>query len=108
MPKSLSTLFNSWLYDSATCQVIHNGKLSEAFEVIAGVRQDWLPIVTDDILNCGGLDCVSNCACGVRRLECIGLTVKETLEDMDFARGRFISNVTQTGRLRGRRKTTNW
>ena len=30
------------LYESSSCQVIHNGKLSESFEMITGARQGCL------------------------------------------------------------------
>ncbi|VDQ10539.1 unnamed protein product [Trichobilharzia regenti] len=51
---SLSTTFNSWLYDNDTCQVIHNGKLREALELNTGVRQGLLPTITHDAFpNCG-------------------------------------------------------
>nr|CAH8872210.1 unnamed protein product [Trichobilharzia regenti] len=55
------------LYDNGTCQVIHNGKLSEAFGVNTGVRQGCWVIITNDIPNCGGLDYASDSGKGEDR-----------------------------------------
>ena len=34
--------FIQQMHDNTTCQVIHNGKLSETFEVKTGVRQECI------------------------------------------------------------------
>ena len=38
IPTKFVTLIQQ-MYENSTCQVIHNGKLSETFEVKTGVRQ---------------------------------------------------------------------
>ncbi|CAH8639305.1 unnamed protein product [Heterobilharzia americana] len=69
------------LYEEATCQVIHNGKLSDAFEVKTGVKQGYLlsPMIYLIVVDCGMQRTV-----GSEKRE-IRWTAEKNLEDLDFA-----------------------
>ncbi|XP_062609354.1 uncharacterized protein LOC134271119 [Saccostrea cucullata] len=69
------------LYDEATCQVIHNGKLTEAFEVQTGVRQDYLlsPMIFLVVVDWIMRETTKDSKTGVQ------WTFTQCLEDLDFA-----------------------
>ncbi|CAH8834294.1 unnamed protein product [Trichobilharzia szidati] len=69
------------LYDNGTCQVIHNGKLSEAFGVNTGVRQGCLlsPMIFLIVVDWIMRQTVGNEKTG------ISWTDVKNLEDLDFA-----------------------
>jgi len=69
------------LYEDATCQVIHEGKLTEAFSVQTGVRQGCLLSPTIFLLV---VDWIMRQATAGRRTG-IQWTLMKQLEDLDFA-----------------------
>ncbi|CAH8662821.1 unnamed protein product [Heterobilharzia americana] len=69
------------LYEDATCQVIHNGKLSDAFEVKTGVKQGCLlsPMIFLIVV-----DWIMQQTVGSEKRG-IHWTTEKNLEDLDFA-----------------------
>jgi hypothetical protein len=69
------------LYDGFICQVTHDGKLSEKFQVLSGVRQGGL---LSPILFLVALDWVTQTAYASDG-KGIQWTLMKKLEDLDFA-----------------------
>ena len=69
------------LYENVTCQVIHEGKLTEPFYVQTGVRQGCLLSLTIFLIV---IDWVMRKATKDRRMG-IQWTLTKQLEDLDFA-----------------------
>ena len=69
------------LYDNATCQVIHNGKLTEPFDVKTGVRQGCLlsPMIFLMVVDWVMRETTKDGKTGVQ------WTLTQCLEDLDFA-----------------------
>ncbi|CAH8564672.1 unnamed protein product [Heterobilharzia americana] len=88
------------LYENATCQVIHNGKPSDAFEVKTGVKQGCLlsPMFFLIVVDWIKQQTMRSEKTGIR------WTNEKTLEeDLDFAHDDLcLSNVAQTRRSTGK------
>ena len=69
------------LYQEATCQIIHNGKLTEAFEMKTGVRQGCLlsPMIFLMVVDWVMKETVKAGKTGIQ------WTLTQCLEDLDFA-----------------------
>ena len=69
------------LYDNATCQVIHNGKLTESFNVKTGVRQGCLlsPMIFLMVVDWTMRETTKDGKTGIQ------WTLTQCLEDLDFA-----------------------
>ena len=69
------------LYHEATCQIIHNGKLTEAFEMKTGVRQGCLlsPMIFLMVVDWVMKETVKAGKTGIQ------WTLTQCLEDLDFA-----------------------
>nr|CAH8838004.1 unnamed protein product [Trichobilharzia regenti] len=70
------------LYDNAACQVIHNGKLTEAFEVRTGVRQGCL---LSPMIFLIAIDWIMRQTTATNEGTGIKWTDTKDLEDLDFA-----------------------
>ena len=71
------------LYQEATCQIIHNGKLTEVFEMKTGVRQGCLlsPMIFLMVVDCVMKETVKAGKTGIQ------WTLTQCFEDLDFADG---------------------
>ena len=80
IPQTLITLIQE-LYEGATCQVIHNGKLTEEFEVKTGVRQGCMlsPMIFLLVVDWVMRQATKTGKTGIQ------WTLNQSLEDLDFA-----------------------
>ena len=74
------------LYENGTCQVIHNGKLSNAFKVNTGVRQAGYCLLSPTMIFLIVVDWIMNQEVGSEKRG-IQWIDRKTLEDLDFVYG---------------------
>ncbi|XP_073668649.1 uncharacterized protein [Paramisgurnus dabryanus] len=80
IPQSFITLIQQ-LYEGATCQIIHNGKLTEEFEVRTGVRQGCMlsPMIFLLVVDWVMHQTTKTGKTGIQ------WSINQSLEDLDFA-----------------------